>query len=189
MEAVADRSAFVHLHLCDLRTLPKWLSSCCSNQFLPPHLRLLYMPSPFPLHQYSLLHSPFVPHAGQGGTAFTPHLLLVAALHFLLLCHFQLKLLASSVFQSSLPLLMPKGQCWRPEIALCFSFPAPKGRQNTRSGCSESSQEFCSCCPSYTQCRGIGGSWAANIFEMSINSRLQRVTVCLYLNGVLTGRL
>lgn len=55
------------------------------------------MPSPFPLHQYSFLHSYFVSHAGQGGIAFIPQLLLAAALYFLLLWYFylQLKLLTS----------------------------------------------------------------------------------------------
>lgn len=68
------------------------------------------MPSPFPLHQYSLLYSHLVSHAGQGGIAFTPQLLLAVALHFLLLCHFYLPAEAPHLFSLSVKSPSPDAQ-------------------------------------------------------------------------------
>lgn len=111
MEAIVDHSAFVHLDPYDLRTLfpyttlllqlePISASSCQSPLYAQP----------FSLHQCSFLHSHFVSHAGQGGTAFTPQLLLAAALHFLLLCHFHLPAEAPHLFSLSVKSPSPDAQ-------------------------------------------------------------------------------
>lgn len=160
MEAIVDRSAFVHLarslwpedslslhdsplasRTCFCLLIPD--SSMCPALFLFTNIHSSTLTlSPMQAREALPLHPSF--------SWLPPSISCFCAIST---C--QLKLFTSSIFQSSLPLLMPKGWCWRPEITLCFSYPPPKGLQNTRrSGCSESSQEFCSCCPCSVQ-----GNW------------------------------
>lgn len=141
---------FVSLILFSLILSVKYVPDSCTSQFRFQSSTLTLSPTQA---KEALLVCPSFPHLWYSLSCFCAISTFTAAPH------------PFTDFQSSLLLLLPQGQFWKPLIALGFSCPTSQGLQVTRkSCCSENPQEPCSHWPSHAQFTGIGANWAANLW-------------------------